>query len=159
MWKMVLATISWGSGRNQILPLIFFPYTFSPFLTITLQRCPSADGDTEAKATKVTELEAILQKNNQSQRCPSHTPSHKRREDRRSVSKETQAPQKDTHLFSFPCQPGFSYKQNPIPHLPKQLLWVRPSMDVPGKMWGKENGCLSQVDLKAVSWVGRCHTV
>lgn len=91
MWQVMLATISWGSGRNQRRPLISFPYTFSPFLTITLQRCPSAEGDTEAKATQVTELEAIPQKTNQGQWCPSHAPSH-RRSDRRPVSKETQAP-------------------------------------------------------------------
>lgn len=38
------------------------------------------------------------------------------------VSKDTQAPRRAMHLFSFPCQPAFSCKQNPIPHLPKQLL-------------------------------------
>lgn len=72
---MVLAVISEHLvGTRYYLFFFFFKYTFSPFLTTTLQKRPSAEGDTEAEAPQVTELETTPQEPNQGRRCLSQMP-------------------------------------------------------------------------------------
>lgn len=88
---MVVAVISEHLVGTRYYLFFPPPYTFSPFLTVTLQKRPSAEGNTEAEATQVTGLEttpkSLTKVRDVSHRC------HAAGVGRRAISKETQAPQ------------------------------------------------------------------
>lgn len=89
---MVLATVSWGPGKNQIVTgLCSPPHTHSLHpSTITLLRCPSAERDTEAEVAQATEQEDPLPKRLTKVSDVPHV-CHTVGGDRTPASKETQA--------------------------------------------------------------------
>lgn len=89
---MVLVTVSWGPGKNRILPglcSLLHTHSLHPS-TITLWRCPSAERDTEAEVTQATELGDPPPKSLTKVSDVPHV-CHTVGGDRRPISKETQA--------------------------------------------------------------------
>lgn len=135
MMKMVLAAIFSFSehlvGTRYYL-FFFFSYTFSPFLPITLWRCPSAEGNTEAEATQVTELETAPHEPNQVGGVPHIC--HAAGVGRSPDSEETR-PHSEPHTSPpSPSSPPLYISEIQFQrHLPKHLLRERPSDGCP---WG-----------------------